>query len=38
MFATFKNENCCRGTAILVSDSLKGPFVEHSKGAVTRGN
>lgn len=35
MFATFKNENCCRGTAILVSDSPKGPFVEYSKGAVT---
>ena len=35
MFATFKNQDCPRGTAILVSDSPEGPFVEHSKGAVT---
>ncbi len=38
MFATFKNVNSCRGTAILASDSLKGPFVEHSNGAVTPDN
>lgn len=35
MFASFKGSNTCRGTAILVSDSPEGPFVEHSDGAVT---
>lgn len=35
MFATFNAEGVCRGTAILVSDSPEGPFVEHSEGAVT---
>jgi len=35
MFATFKREGQCRGTAILISDSPEGPFVEHSEGAVT---
>jgi len=35
MFATFKNPAYCRGTAVLVSDSPTGPFVEHSKGPVT---
>jgi len=35
MFATFKNPERPRGTAILVSDSPVGPFVEHSAGAVT---
>ncbi len=35
MFASFNGEGVCRGTAILVSDSPKGPFVEHSEGAVT---
>ena len=35
MFATFKSKTRPRGTAVLISDSLKGPFTEHSKGAVT---
>ncbi|MBQ1257552.1 MAG: family 43 glycosylhydrolase [Clostridia bacterium] len=35
MFASFKNETVCRGTAILVSDSPVGPFVPHSDGCVT---
>jgi len=35
MLATFKGSGRHRGTAILVSDSLRGPFVEHSQGAVT---
>ena len=35
MFASFKSNDACRGTAILVSDSPEGPFVEHSDGAVT---
>lgn len=35
LFATFKNENVCRGTAILVCDTPNGRFVEHSRGAVT---
>lgn len=35
LFASFKNENVCRGTQILISDSPKGPFVPHSAGPVT---
>lgn len=36
MFATFlRKDNRCRGTAILVSDSLFGPFRPHSHGPVT---
>lgn len=36
MFATFlRRDNGKRGTAILVSDSLMGPFVPHSDGPVT---
>lgn len=35
MFASFNSDETCRGTAILVSDSPEGPFVEHSDGAAT---
>ncbi|MBQ8803085.1 MAG: family 43 glycosylhydrolase [Tyzzerella sp.] len=35
LFASFKGNDTCRGTAIFVGDSPKGPFKEHSKGAVT---
>ncbi len=35
LFASFKSDIHCRGTAILVSDSPMGPFVPHSEGAVT---
>ena len=35
MFATFTQENGLRGTYSLCSDSLLGPFVPHSKGALT---
>ncbi|MBQ9161635.1 MAG: family 43 glycosylhydrolase [Clostridia bacterium] len=35
MLATFTQENGLRGTYSLVSDSLTGPFVPHSKGALT---
>lgn len=35
MFATFKSENACRGTQILISDDPKGPFLAHSEGPVT---
>lgn len=35
MFASFKKEGICRGTAILVSNSPTGPFVPHSKGCIT---
>jgi GH43 family beta-xylosidase len=35
MFATFTQENGLRGTYSLVSDCLEGPFVPHSKGALT---
>ena len=35
MFASFKNERVCRGTAILRADSPMGPFVPHSDGPVT---
>lgn len=35
MFASFKNDQLCRGTAILRADSPMGPFVPHSDGRVT---
>lgn len=35
MFATFTQENGIKGTYILKSNSPLGPFVPHSKGAVT---
>ena len=35
MFASFKAENVCRGTQVLVSDSLTGPFQPHSAGPLT---
>ena len=35
MFATFTQENGLRGTYSLCSDTLTGPFVPHSKGALT---
>ncbi len=35
LFASFKNENACRGTQILVSDKPEGPFVPHSNDAIT---
>ena len=35
MFATFEQPNGNRGTYSLVSDSLTGPFVPHSEGALT---
>lgn len=35
MFATFAQENGLRGTYSLCSDSPLGPFVPHSKGALT---
>lgn len=35
MFASFKNEQVCRGTAILSADTPVGPFVPHSDGPVT---
>ena len=35
MFATFTQENGLRGTYSLRSDSLTGPFVPHSDGALT---
>ena len=35
LFASFKSETHCRGTAILRADSPMGPFVPHSDGAVT---
>jgi len=35
MFASFKRDDRCRGTQILVSDSPMGPFSEHSNGPVT---
>lgn len=36
MFATFRRKsNSLLGTAVLVSDSLKGPFLPHSDGPVT---
>ena len=35
MLATFTGENGLRGTYALCADSLTGPFVPHSKGALT---
>ena len=35
MFASFKAEGVCRGTAILRADTPLGPFVPHSDGPVT---
>ena len=35
MFASFKSEDRCRGTAILRSESPMGPFVPHSDKTVT---
>ncbi len=35
LFATFKSENACRGTQILISDKPEGPFVPHSADAIT---
>jgi beta-xylosidase len=35
MFATFTGENGLRATYSLISDSLTGPFVPHSKGGLT---
>lgn len=35
MFASFKNETRCRGTAILRADTPRGPFVPWSDGPVT---
>lgn len=35
MFATFTQDNGLRGTYSLCSDSLLGPFVPHSNGALT---
>ncbi|NCC47212.1 MAG: glycoside hydrolase [Bacteroidia bacterium] len=35
MFASFKAENRCRGTHILISNSLLGPFVPLSENPVT---
>lgn len=35
MFASFKAENVCRGTAILRADTPLGPFRPHSDGPVT---
>ncbi|MBP3646657.1 MAG: family 43 glycosylhydrolase [Clostridia bacterium] len=35
MFASFKNDALCRGTAILRAESPMGPFVPHSDGRVT---
>jgi len=38
MFATFMQDNGLKGTYILKSDSPLGPFIPHSKGAVTPKN
>lgn len=35
MFVSFKSEEQCRGTQILVADSPLGPFLLHSDGPVT---
>ena len=35
MFASFKRNGICRGTAVLRADSPLGPFVPHSNGCVT---
>ncbi len=38
MFASFKREDVCRGTAILRAETPLGPFVPHSDGSVTPAN
>ena len=38
MFASFKNPDVKRGTAILKAESPLGPFRPHSNGCVTPGN
>lgn len=38
MFASFKREGVCRGTAILRADTPMGPFVPHSNGCITPGD
>lgn len=38
MFASFKREGLCRGTAILCADAPMGPFAPHSQGCVTPGD
>ena len=35
LFASFKAERTCRGTAVLKADSPLGPFKPHSRGPVT---
>ncbi len=35
MFASFKKDEVCRGTQILVADNPKGPFLPNSEGPVT---
>ncbi|WP_099467587.1 glycoside hydrolase family 43 protein [Konateibacter massiliensis] len=35
MFASFKAENCYRGTQILKADSPTGPFLPYTKGPIT---
>lgn len=35
MFVSFKSEDKCRGTQILIADSPMGPFKVHSNGPVT---
>lgn len=35
MFVSFKSEQDCRGTQILISDTPQGPFMLHSDGPVT---
>jgi len=35
MFVSFKSENACRGTQILIADTPMGPFRIHSDGLVT---
>lgn len=35
LFASFKAEGVCRGTAVLCADSPMGPFAPHSQGPVT---
>ena len=35
MFASFNSETTTRGTQVLVADSPTGPFLEHSREAIT---
>lgn len=35
MFASFKKEHVCRGTAILRAETPLGPFIPHSDGCIT---